>query len=471
MKKLVCCLVQILYPALLCWLLVGCADPVERDIQRLGGGGAEAEAARKRLERLKPIDKMTLVRAFRDKEHPAIARLQMVEIFYKLYLQEEDRRILAALIEGLNDPAAAVRAGAARILGELRQELAVAPLVDQLAGEGDDAARYQMLVALEILSSEEGPQPFSRKISTAKISQTDNMRFTRTLAQFHRETLSDSLRSKTLEWLEVLAAEQADSASSWVQKGDRQWAERTLLEARDLIPDSKNINWQLGRFYADNRQLDKGLENMKKAALLAQAPSLSAPPLIDGNLEEPAWRKVTPLTRFYRCLWNLRAYPVEDRAEIFLGYYDDELYIGFKGYEPSTHNLRAATTGRDDRKITRDDCIEIFLDVNHDHTTYFHIMANSRGAIADQYNEGLNRHGNLEWNGDIAAATAMTDTTWIIEMRLPAHRLNSNRIRPGDIWGFNFSWIRVANSPTYAQWAPTYGNAHRPDRFGFLQFN
>ena len=172
---------------------------------------------------------MILVRAFRNKENPAIARLQMVGILYQLYLREEDRRILVALIEGLNDPAAAVRAGAARILGELHQDLALRPLVDQLAGEGDDAARYQMLVALEILSSEEGPLPFSRKISSAKMSSTGNMRFTRTLAQFYRETLSDSLRLKTLEWLEVLAAEQADSAHTWVQKGDRQWAEKMLL--------------------------------------------------------------------------------------------------------------------------------------------------------------------------------------------------------------------------------------------------
>ena len=456
---------------LLFLLLAGCADPVERDIERLGSQGAEAEAARKRLERLKPIDTMILVRAFRNKENPAIARLQMVGILYQLYLREEDRRILVALIEGLNDPAAAVRAGAARILGELRQDLALRPLVDQLAGEGDDAARYQMLVALEILSSEEGPLPFSRKISSAKMSSTGNMRFTRTLAQFYRETLSDSLRLKTLEWLEVLAAEQADSAHTWVQKGDRQWAEKMLLGARDLIPDSKNINWQLGRFFADNRQLDKGLETLKESALLARAPRLPSAPLIDGNLEEPAWRKSMPLTRFYRCLWNLRAYPVEDRAEIYLGYYDDELYIGFKGYEPSTHNLKAATTGRDDKKITRDDCIEIFLDVNHDYATYFHIMANSRGAITDQSNDGTNRQGNLEWDGSITAATAMTDTTWTIEIRLPAHRLDSRRIRPGDIWGFNFSWVRVANSSTYAQWAPTYGNAHRPDRFGFLLFD
>ena len=112
-----------LFLALLFLLLAGCADPVERDIERLGGDGAEAEAARKRLERLKPIDTMTLVRAFRNKENPAIARLQMVEILYQLYLRGEDRRILVALIKGLNDPTAAVRAGAARILGELRQEL------------------------------------------------------------------------------------------------------------------------------------------------------------------------------------------------------------------------------------------------------------------------------------------------------------------------------------------------------------
>ncbi len=451
--------------------LWGCDDSIERNIERLNQGGEEAEAARKRLNKTKPIDTMALIRAFRTKDHPPPARVDMAEALYQVYLREEDRRVLAALIEGLNDPDAAVRTKVASALGDLGQEQAVAPLVDQLVGEGNDAARYQMLVALEALGREDGPVPFSSRITSARMSAEDNMRFSRVLVQMTRENLSDSLRLQTREWLEVLAAEKALEAHTWVEKGDRQWAEKLLLAARDQIPDSKNINWQLGRFYCDHGDREKGLRTLDAAGLLARVHRMHARPRIDGVLEKPAWQNIAPLTRFYQCLWNQRAYPVAGDAEIYLGYYDSDLYIGFKGYEPSTHNLAAAATQRDDDKVSRDDVIEIFLDANHDYQTYYHILVNSIGTVVDQYNDGTHRQGDLEWDGSIAVAVALADTFWTVEIQVPVHRLDSQRLGYGAIWGFNFARVRVANSSTYAQWAPTYGSAHRPDRFGFLVFD
>ena len=40
----------------------------------------------------------------------------------------------------------------------------------------------------------------------------------------------------------------------------------------------------------------------------------------------------------------------------------------------------------------------------------------------------------------------------------------------GGKWGFNVARVRIGNASEYGQWVPTYGNAHRPDRFGVLLF-
>jgi hypothetical protein len=82
---------------------------------------------------------------------------------------------------------------------------------------------------------------------------------------------------------------------------------------------------------------------------------LAQRPKIDGRLDDEAWRDVQPLTEFYQCIWKRSAYPIEGRAEIYLGYRGTSLFVAVRGYEPTTDNLTAAATQRDDRNIHRDD--------------------------------------------------------------------------------------------------------------------
>ena len=67
--------------------------------------------------------------------------------------------------------------------------------------------------------------------------------------------------------------------------------------------------------------------------------------------------------------------------------------------------------------------------------------------------------------------TRVEDTSWTVELLIPGHRFETSRIRYKDAWGFNLARVRVAHSSEYSQWVPTYGSAHRPDRFGFLIFD
>jgi len=450
--------------------LSGCSDPVERNIAKLIEGGEAAEEAKMELNLAKGSALAPLIAAFQRRDHPPRARRDLAEALYRLYLREEDKRILEVLIGGLEDPDAGVRTVVARKLGDLRKRESAGPLIAFLEREKDDVVRQEILVALELMGMARARWGLGfggSAIKTDKMTPEERAHFTDILVHMTQEELSDSLRLKTQEWLEILAEEKAVDAHSLLLKGDLHGAEERLLVAKELIPDSKNINQKLGRFYYDNGDVEKGLKILTEFGLVMYARKLQHLPQIDGVLEEPAWQQITPLTEFYQCIWKLRAYPIEGKAEVYVGYSGNSLYVGAKGYEPSTESLIAEITQRDDERLSRDDCIEIFMDTNRDYQTYYHIILNSLGTIMDKYKD---EDGNWDfgWSGPSNVATKVEDTFWTIEIEIPADQLHQGRIQSGDIWGFNVARVRIANASEYGQWTPTYGNAHRPDRFGFL---
>jgi hypothetical protein len=166
----------------------------------------------------------------------------------------------------------------------------------------------------------------------------------------------------------------------------------------------------------------------------------------------------------------MNTYPAVGQSEVYLGYIDQMLYIGVKGYEPRTDNLRAEATQRDAGDVWRDDCIEIYIDTNHDSRTYYQLIINNIGTLEDRHNSGSGSGPELDWNARLEAETLITEDFWSMELAVPIADFHNTRVEPGDVWGFNIAQVRIANSSESAQWAPTYGWSQQPDRFGFLVF-
>ena len=450
-------------------LLPGCSDSIEDHIAQLVEGGEGAEEAKIRLNLAKKPAIDPLIRAFQNRDLPSQARVSIAQALYRLYLRETDERILESLIGGMKDPDTAVRAGVVRSLGDMRQQEGVGPLINQLERERDDAVRLEILAALEIIGIEgfQGTDVFLSEIKTDKMTTQEKGHFITILGEMTQEDLSDSLRLKTQEWLEILAEEKAVKAHQRTLQADLQGAQALLLSARDLIPDSKNINQKLGRFYYDNGDQEKGLKILTEIGMVAPVHKLRIPPQIDGVLNEPAWQDIRPLRELYQCIFTMRAFPTEGKADIYIGYHGNNLYLGVRGYEASTEHLAATVTERDG-DVYLDDCVEIFMDTNHDYRSYYQIMVNSLGTITDSYNDGSQR--TRSWNATYHAATKVEDTFWNVEIEIPATQLHQGTIKSGDVWGFNVARVRIANASEYGQWIPTYGSAHRPDRFGFMVF-
>ena len=458
--------------AILCFALMGlsgCGDPIERDIARLIEGGEAAEDARMRLTLAKGPAIEPLIRAFQDRNNPSRARVVIAQALFALYLRETDKRILETLIEGLDDEDAAVRHKVATKLGDLRKREGTGPMIERLGREGEDDVRLEILLALEIMGMESaGGGFFNADINTDKMTEEEKESFTQLLVQMNREELPDSLLMKTREWLEILAEEVTIEARNLELKADLQGAEAILQEARGLIPDSKNVNQKLGRFYYNNGEEKKGLEILTEFGMVVHVRKLKQRPRIDGVFDEPAWSDVEPLTQFFQCIYKMRAYPIEGETEAYVGYFGNELFIGIKGYESSTDNLTAQATQRD-ANAWQDDCIEIFLDINQDYVSFYQIVINSLGTIFDDHSDGTSPQGDVRWNGEYDTAIKKDETFWTVELGIPVDQFKK-KIKAGDIWGFNVARIRIANAAEYGQWVPTYGRARRPDRFGFLVF-
>jgi|APSaa5957512622_1039677.scaffolds.fasta_scaffold07205_3 thioredoxin-like negative regulator of GroEL len=452
--------------------LLACGDPVEKEIDRLiKGDGKEAETARMRLALAKSSAIEPLIAAFQDRSHPSDARVKMAEALFQLYIREKDERILETLTAGMEDQDRAVRLRVVAKLGDLGERKTIGLLIERLGLEADPDVRLEILIALEIMGMKSQMTSSDTQVGTDKLSDSERQQFTELLLAMARDPLPESLHLKVLEWLEIVAEEDSQEARNLELKADLEGAEKALLAARALVPDSKNINHKLGRFYYDNGQREKGLSILSEYGMLLRPARLAQPPAIDGVLEEPVWEDVEPLVSFYQCIFKMRAYPIQGRSEAYVGYRGNVLYIGIKGYESTTNNLAALVTERDQR-VHEDDCVELFLDLDHDYTTYYQIVVNSLGTIADnQWDSSVQMsNGNSEWNGEYEIATKVEETFWTAEIAIPIAQFE-RRIEPGQIWGFNLARIRIANAAEYGQWVPTYGRALRPDRFGFILFD
>ena len=197
---------------------------------------------------------------------------------------------------------------------------------------------------------------------------------------------------------------------------------------------------------------------------------LSAPPIVDGDLSEGAWREAAVLTDFsqYRPVDGVAA---EDPTEVYVGYTDRALYFGIRAVE--LHGAANAHLADRDR-IGDDDYVQVLLDTFDDGRRAYVFGVNPLGIQAD----GIRVEGE-ESGGGLLSTTTLTDPTdlnpdflfesrgtrtdegYVVEVEIPFESL---RYQSADVqdWGINVI-RRVQHSGRELTWTP----ASR-DRASFL---
>lgn len=114
-----------------------------------------------------------------------------------------------------------------------------------------------------------------------------------------------------------------------------------------------------------------------------------------------------------------------------------------------------------------DDAIEIQIDVQRSRTRYFHFVLPPNGIPVTLL--GFSNRQEQGWNPRFDFRVELGADAWRLEVVLPFEILGRSPA-DGEVWGFNVMRVNRSEPTRYVQWAPTFGEALRPERFGEIRF-
>jgi hypothetical protein len=189
---------------------------------------------------------------------------------------------------------------------------------------------------------------------------------------------------------------------------------------------------------------------------------LETPPVIDGKLDDPAWRNLGPLGDFA----GPGGQPGDPPARLWIAHDDDNLYVALRCAEPRMEAVKAELTGVD-ADVFEEECAVVLLDPGHDARSrqFVELAANLLATKHDAFN---NDH---EWNGTWRAAVQRGPDWWTMEMAIPFSDL---RARPavGDLWGLQVGrYHNLDGEQRVFSWSPPGDGFWNPESFGHVVFD
>ena len=164
---------------------------------------------------------------------------------------------------------------------------------------------------------------------------------------------------------------------------------------------------------------------------------VGAPPVVDGRLDDPAWRTAPPLTDLRQRDPDEGAAASESTTVRFV-YDNDALYVAFRGYDDDPAGIVSRLVRRD-QHVSADE-FAVALDSYGDGRTAFEFVVNPSGARRDVfiYDDG-GGHDDA-WNPVYEWATRVDSLGWTAELRIPFSQL---RFPAGDSLVFGLRVERV----------------------------
>ncbi len=187
------------------------------------------------------------------------------------------------------------------------------------------------------------------------------------------------------------------------------------------------------------------------------------PPQIDGTLAEGEWDDAAHISGF---LTIREGAEPEANTEAWIAKTSTRLLMAIRCHEPLMSEADSVTEEPDSGRIFRDEVVEIFIDADNDHETYYHLAVNSIGTVYDA-SLGEGQVTGSDFNSGMTAAVAQEDNAWTVEVAIPFSALAV--AGSDDIWGFNIG--RERHIPEHSEntaWSATGSRFHAPWRFGDL---
>ena len=170
-------------------------------------------------------------------------------------------------------------------------------------------------------------------------------------------------------------------------------------------------------------------------------------PVIDGRLDDPAWRSATPCDAF------LQREPTEggrpsERTVLRVLVDGDYLYFGIRCYDPEPQRIMASRMRRD-AQLWEDDHIQIILDPYNDRRGGFFFSTNPLGARRDALLSDEGRTRNEAWDCVWSCRARRDEAGWSAELAVPLDQLRYPDSEDA-VWGINVGrMVRRKNEEVY----------------------
>ena len=177
--------------------------------------------------------------------------------------------------------------------------------------------------------------------------------------------------------------------------------------------------------------------------------------ILDGKLDEPAWRKAPVISGFTQSYPKPGAAPTYP-TEAWVLYDDAAIYVGVRMTDARPDSIASQLARRDASGIYSD-WMHVIIDSYHDRRTAFRFSVNPRGVKKDVYtfndfNEDLN------WDAIWEVATRVDSAGWVAEYRIPLSQLRFGSSIPGEdrIWGLHLmrDIARTNERDSWSPWTP-----------------
>ena len=170
-------------------------------------------------------------------------------------------------------------------------------------------------------------------------------------------------------------------------------------------------------------------------------------PVIDGVLDDEAWKDATRVTEFYQLVPVAGANPSET-TEAFLTYDSDMLYVGARLHDRNPEAIVAREL-REDENLINDDIFTVAIDSLLDRKNAFVFYINPLGTKGEARIEN-NSTMRGEWDGIWYGAASRHEQGWIAEFAIPFKTLSLDADVPA--WGLELErYIRRRNE--FVLWA------------------
>ncbi|MBF9219951.1 DUF5916 domain-containing protein [Hymenobacter ruricola] len=188
-----------------------------------------------------------------------------------------------------------------------------------------------------------------------------------------------------------------------------------------------------------------------------QAVRISAPPKLDGVLDEAVWQAAPVASQFYELEptpGRLEKYPTEVRV-----LYDDAaIYVGAVMHDVSPDSVLRELSARDN--IGNSDWFGVFFDTYNDHLNGYEFIVTSGGVQVDLRQSPANGEDG-SWNAVWDSRTALRGTDWVAELRIPYSAIRFSSA-PEQAWGLNFGRQRRVSRQKF------FWNEVKPQVSGFV---